>query len=235
MAIKFKHTQSSPWVEPIGILSDFTALLHYQNEAKNQSDNKLQIYDPNRDRYLNWISYDEENEYSSSVFSELHHDYSAFFSKNTVRSIISKSFDSQYKNKFTETIISTVFVDGEDNMATIMFAQLLSIDKDATLKTLNQLFVDNYDNERVCIKILTLLNDYTYEQLNPYSQIIALASVSHKSSRIKSAAFNLFSHWGNKEALKLLNNVEPPSQAWILMKYNKIKKSLEERCSMQEK
>ena len=133
MAIKFKHTQSSPWVEPIGILSDFTALLHYQNEAKNQSDNKLQIYDPNRDRYLNWISYDEENEYSSSVFSELHHDYSAFFSKNTVRSIISKSFDSQYKNKFTETIISTVFVDGEDNMATIMFAQLLSIDKDANL------------------------------------------------------------------------------------------------------
>lgn len=235
MAIKFKHTQSSPWVEPIGILSDFTALLNYQNEAKNQSDNKLQIYDPNRDRYLNWISYDEENEYSSSVFSELHNDYSAFFSKNTVRSIISKSFDSQYKNKFTETIKSTVFVDGEDNLATIMFAQLLSIDKDATLKTLNQLFVDNYDNERVCIKILALLNDYTYEQLNPYSQIIALASVSHKSSRIKSAAFNLFSHWGNKEALKLLNNVEPPSQAWILMKYNKIKKSLEERCSMQEK
>jgi hypothetical protein len=235
MATKIKHTQSSPWVEPIGILSDFTAFLHYQNEAKNQSDNKLQIYDPNRDRYLNWISYDEENEYSSSVFSELQHDYSAFFSKNLVRNIISRSFDSQYKKKFTETIISTVFVDGEDNMATIMFAQLLSIDKDATLKILNQLFVDNYDNERVCIKILALLNDYTYERLNPYSQIIALASVSHKSSRIKSAAFNLFSHWGNKEALKLLNNVEPPSQAWILMKYNKIKKSLEERCSMQEK
>ena len=235
MAINFKHAQNSPWVEPIGILSDFTALLRYQQEAKNQSDNKLQIYDPNRDRYLNWISYEVENEYDSSVLTEFQHDYSTFFSKNPVRNIISKPFDSKYKKEFIETIISTVFVDGEDNMATIMFAQLLSIDKDATLNTLNQLFVDKYDNERVCVKILTLLNDYTYEQLYPYSQTIALASVSHKSSRIKSAAFNLFSHWGNKEALKLLNNVEVPTQAWILMKYNKIKKSLEERCSMQEK
>lgn len=235
MATRLKHSKSTPWIEPIGLLADFTALLHYENEAKNQSDNKLQIYNPNRDKYLNWISYDEENEYCSSVISELQCDYSVFFSKKPVRNIISKSFDLQYKQKFIDTIKSTTFVDGEDNMATIMFAELLSIDKDATLKILNQLFVDNYDNERVCVKILALLNDYTYEQLNPYSQTIALASVSHKSSRIKSAAFNLFSHWGNREALKLLNNVEPPAQTWILMKYIKIKKSLEERCSMQEK
>ena len=76
---------------------------------------------------------------------------------------------------------------------------------------------------------------YKYDDLKPMGQTIALASISNKSSRVKSAAFNLFAHWACPEALKLLLQVDVPQQPWIAMKYNSVKESLEKKCFTQER
>ena len=56
-----------------------------------------------------------------------------------------------------------------------------------------------------------------------------------KKQRVKSAAMNLFSHWGTKDAYRLLCSITCPEAPWIKMKYETIKKALERRWCMQER
>lgn len=232
MEIKIKSISSGSYIEPIGILSDFDDMLRYIEESRNQSDNKLQNYNPKQGRFVNWISSDAINTCITSPFEDIV--ASLFQTSKTVKPISSKSFDDKYRKEFIEVIKRTVFEYGEENSATLMFTSMIEENKDVALKIVNDYFVDYYQDEKIIVKILCLLNDYKYEELKPYSQTMALASLTSKSDRVKSAAFNLFSHWGNKEALRLLCSIESPTQAWIRIKYNKIKKSLEERCYMHE-
>lgn len=147
-------------------------------------------------------------------------------------------FINRYESKFLNLIKSTVFVSGENNAAVLMFADLLKKDKDATLDILNRIFIkaleDKKLNESLIVKIITLLNDYNYEYLFPVSQLIAACSLNIRSLRIKAAAFNLFGHWGNKEALNMLLKFEEPKELWLKMKYNDLKNALEKNVICKE-
>lgn len=217
-------------IDPIGLIADFEEFFMLTQKCNN-SDNKLQVYNPNIGKYLQWISTEVDSIESyptRSIVSE----YSPSSTKASVVPFSNRSFEEKYMDSFKSTIASTKFEDGEYNSADDMFATLLMEDKDATLKMLNEFFINQYDDEKFCVKILCLFNEYSYEELKPFSQTIALASLANKSARVKSAAFNLFAHWGNKEALDLLLSVECPNQPWIKMKYNSVKRSLEEKCCM---
>ena len=217
----------------IGLIPDFAELIQYLSEANNLSDNPLQIYNPSKDKYLQWISNVCINTFYSSPVSELEYVNSKNISNANIIPISTISFDDKYKNTFFEIIQNTIFEAGEDNVATIKFAELILENKDASLKLICDYFVESFKkDERMCVKILSLLSDYSYKELYPYSQTIALASLSHKSSRVKSAAYNMFAHWGNSEALSLLKSVGPPVEPWIRKKYYTIKATLEERCCM---
>lgn len=43
-------------VDPIGLISDLFDAIQYLNEPQNLSDNLLQVYNPYKDKYLQWIS-----------------------------------------------------------------------------------------------------------------------------------------------------------------------------------
>lgn len=180
---------------------------------------------------MQWISDIGIDTLFSSPLTELKYTNSLNASNNNVIPISTKTFDEKYKQSFWEQ--RTVFDAGEDNIATEKFAELISENKDASLKLICEYFVEAFKkDERMCVKILALLGDYSYKELYPYSQTIALSSLSHKSSRVKSAAYNMFAHWGNEESLSLLKSVEPPVEPWIRKKYYTIKSTLEERCYM---
>lgn len=55
----------------IGLIPDFAELIQYLSEANNLSDNPLQIYNPSKDKYLQWISNVCINTFYSSPVSEL--------------------------------------------------------------------------------------------------------------------------------------------------------------------
>lgn len=223
------------WIDPIGLISDFSDVFHYLDKSRNISDNPLQIYNPVKDRYLSWINDERLNDLLSIPLTEIDNMNFVSSSQSNIMPISTITFEDKYKDSFFRTIQSTVFEPGEDNAATVEFSVLIKENKDAALKLISGYFVDSFKDERMCVKLLSLLNDYSYNELYPYSQTIALSSLSHKSSRVKSAAFNMFAHWGNRESLELLNSVEPPSEPWIRKKYKTIKLTLEERCSMLEK
>lgn len=220
------------WIDPIGLISDFADVFHYLDKSRNISDNLLQIYNPGKDKYLSWINDERFNDLFSIPLTKLDNMNFVSSSQSNIMPISTITFEDKYKDSFFRIIQSTVFEPGEDNAATIEFSSLIKENKDAALKLISSYFVDSFKDERMCVKLLTLLNDYSYHELYPYSQTIALSSLSHKSSRVKSAAFNMFAHWGNRESLELLNSVEPPSEPWIRKKYETIKLTLEERCSM---
>ena len=114
-------------------------------------------------------------------------------------------------------------------------SNLLTINHDATLTLLQDYFIsaleDEFLNENLMVKILTMLGDYSYENLYPYSQAMAMVAYNVKSIRVISAVFNLFGHWGNKASLNMLLKFNAPKEPWLLIKYNSLIKSLKERCS----
>ena len=237
MALKIRSISSlynPSWIEPIGNLTDFNDLFQDLQNQAYQSVDWMKLSIPKDDKMWHLLegNYSEVAYLSFLALSEILSENS---SAETILPVVSKEFTEGHKQHFIETVQNAIFEAGEDNAATEMMSELLVDYKEEVLKLLNTMFVDNYKDTNLCVKILSLLGDYSYEELKPYSQSIALASIANKSPRIKSAALNLFAHWGNKDALRLLMEVNEPTEPWIKMKYLSIKKSLEERCSMQEK
>lgn len=236
MKIKVKDSSDldSSLVYPIGMLGDYEDVFKHLLESSHGSREIQKFISAYTERSFHYFSDEQMQEFLTWSFPKLGNSVDNTSSAKVVPAN-NKTFRSKYERKFLETIQNTIFKAGEDNQATEMMSQLLAEKPDETLILLNDYFIEHYEDERLCVKILTLLNDYKYEELKPMGQTIALASISNKSSRVKSAAFNLFAHWACPEALKLLLQVEIPQQPWIAMKYNSVKESLEKKCSTQEK
>jgi hypothetical protein len=231
----FNRLSVSPIIS-LGDISDFDDLHDYILHTSNP----LQYLRPKND-YLPWFELDDIKGSLSSAFDygEIMQYLEASSSKGFVEQEHVEEFNDDKANELKDVILQTKFEPGEDNAATIMFEEFVSQErtKDAVLKFIQGLFVEMYEkgNVAVCVKILTMLGGYSYDDLFPYSQVIALASLSNKSPRVTSAAINMFAHWGNREALNLLNGVEEPKEPWIKMKYLSVKKSLEEKCFVLER
>lgn len=237
MEIKVKNSSvlDSSLIYPMGMLGDYVDVLQHLLETSHGSREIKKFISTYTERSFHYLSDEQMQEFLTWTYPKIHDRINDNASLSKVVPANNKTFRSKYESKFLATIQNTNFKAGEDNQATEMMSQLLAEEPDETLILLNDYFIEHYDDERLCVKILTLLNDYKYDELKPMGQTIALASISNKSSRVKSAAFNLFAHWACPEALKLLLQVDVPQQPWIAMKYNSVKESLEKKCSTQER
>lgn len=151
--------------------------------------------------------------------------------------IISQKFDEKYKDRFDRLLHITEFEDGEDNDATRMFAEMLNDDKSASLALIQTLFIKYFGDkdDRDVIKVLKLLSDYSYEELMPYAQTIAISAHSYDSPLVQIASLNLFAHWCNPQALQLVEAMETPSNIMARVVYKSVKNSLTKKCSLSEK
>lgn len=154
-------------------------------------------------------------------------------SKDNPIELSSQEFSKRYRNSFDSTLHNTIFIDGEDNNATRMFNSLLNENKSSTLELIQELFLQYFkDNDEKCmIKVLKLFYDYSYNDLIPYSQTIALACRASKSPSVQIATFNLFAHWCNKNSLQLLDGIEIPSNLMAKIVYLSVKNTLKKKCS----
>lgn len=238
--IRIKPSFDWSKTEELALLDNLGETLQFHHFTPLSSLGLLE-FKKSQDEYLPWFTLAEALNplSSSSDYEEMLQSLAASSSKGFVEQTHVVEFDEKQSKVFRNLIINTKFESGEDNAATLKFAELIANPpmKDAVLKFVQGLFVEMYKNGNVsvCVKILTMLGSYTYEELFPFSQAIALASISNISPRVTSAAINMFAHWGNKEALSLLNNIQEPKEPWIKMKYLSVKKSLEEKCSILER
>lgn len=131
------------------------------------------------------------------------------------------------EENFLDLIKNTEFRTGYDNRVSILFQSMMTKKtRNSALEMLSSIFCANILNEDICTKILTLLQDYDYEEIRPAGVLIARNCINHKYNSVKSAAFSLFGHWHNSEAYKLLRSCEEPKSAWLKMQFNMLIKEL---------
>lgn len=217
----------------IGLAQDFSELFKSIRKANTSSDNWFQQYQLIQDS--NRILLREVENLISTSLELYQREWSTFSTKSKVVPLSNEDFVVKYKEPLYQSIVKSPINNGEESDSTVMFSKLLNQNKISTLHIINELFINNVDNENICVKILSLCNDYTYNELFPTAQTLASLSINHKSDRVKSAAMNLFSHWGTIESYNLLCSIECPNEPWIVLKYNTIKNSLEKKWCMQEK
>lgn len=220
-------------ISAIGLVQDFSDLFESIQKADTSSDNWFQQYQTIQE--FNRIRYNEVENLLSTSLELYQRGWSTFSTKSKVVPLSNEDFVTTYKELLYQSIVKSPINNGENSDSTLMFSELLVQNKISTLHIINELFINNIDNENTCVKILSLCNDYSYDELFPTAQTLASLSINHRSNRVKSAAMNLFSHWGTIESYKLLCSIDCPNEPWILIKYNTIKKSLEKKWCMQER
>lgn len=220
-------------INPIGLLQDFSDLFEEISKLDSSSDNWFQQYKIKP--YEGLLNLQFLNDITSDNFSFSSVEQSISSSINRVIPLSNEQFIEKYKGLLFHSIKSSPIYRGEDNDMSLLFSEMLVENKVSTLYILNDLFINNIQDEVLCVKILSLCNDYRYDELNPTAQTLAALSINHNSKSVRSAAMNLFSHWGTLEAYHLLTSINCPDEPWIKMKYQTIKKSLEQRWCMHEK
>lgn len=220
-------------INPIGLAQDFSELFGEINNSDSSSDNWFQQYNVNPK--LEGLTLHVFDDFTSGVFllSEFYRTQSS--TKNKTILLSNDEFIEKYKNPLFYEIKKSSIYRGEDNEMSLFFSKMLEENRVTALYILNELFIKNMHDDAFCVKILSLCNDYSYDDLDPTAQTLAALSIHHKSDRVKSAAMNLFSHWGSYTAYKLLVSIDCPKEPWIQVKYQTIKKTLERRWCMQEK
>lgn len=220
-------------INPIGLAQDFSDLFEEISKLDSSSDNWFQQYKINSCKGN--LFFQSLNNITSENFNLYDINIGISSSKNKVVTLSNEQFIKKYQDVLYLSIKNSSIYRGEDNEMSLLFSEMLEENKVTTLYILNDLFIKNIQNEMLCVKILSLCNEYGYDELNPTAQTLAALSVNHQSKRVRSAAMNLFSHWGTLDAYRLLNSISCPDDPWIKMKYQTIKKSLERRWYMQEK
>lgn len=102
-----------------------------------------------------------------------------------------------------------------------------NIQNENVLKAINQIYIDNFNNEDVLIKILNAISEVEYEKVNPYGQTIAIAAISNKNLVVKQKAIETFERWHNEESIKILENIDV-REKWLKKHVEKVIEDLKE-------
>lgn len=76
------------------------------------------------------------------------------------------------------------------------------------MKAINEIYVQNYQNENVLIKILNAISEVEYEQVFPFGQMTAIAAISNKSLAVQQKGIEAFERWKREDSIAILENLD---------------------------
>lgn len=103
-----------------------------------------------------------------------------------------------------------------------------NIQDENVLKAINQIYLDNFDNEEILVKILHSISEIDYKLVNPYGQTIAIAAISNKNLVVKQKAIETFERWQNEDSIKILENIDV-REKWLKKYVQKVLEDLREK------
>lgn len=106
-----------------------------------------------------------------------------------------------------------------------------NIQNENVLKAINQIYIDNFNNEDILVKILNAISEIEYEKVNPYGQTIAIAAISNKNLVVKQKAIETFERWNNEESIKILENIDI-REKWLKKHVEKVIQDLKEEVGI---
>jgi hypothetical protein len=131
------------------------------------------------------------------------------FTKDLSKCLEEEEFEFGYKSK-SESIIKRQF----------------EINALATKNWLNEIFIENFKNEKILIGLLRILGRFSEEIIFPQGQTMALAALMHKNDEIKELGIRAFENWNSQTSLQILKNIEVEVK-WLKDYLSQVIKDLE--------
>lgn len=95
------------------------------------------------------------------------------------------------------------------------------------MKAINEIYVQNYQNENVLIKILNAISEIEYEKVFPFGQITAIAAISNKSLAVQQKGIEAFERWRQEDSIAILQSLDI-KENWLKKYVEKIINHLKE-------
>jgi hypothetical protein len=92
---------------------------------------------------------------------------------------------------------------------------------------LNTVFLENYSNVDLLVKILYIISDIDYDLIVPQGPTIAMAASRHENAEVKEYAVRVFESWENPHMLKYLKYIKFDEE-WLQTYLEQVIRDLEE-------
>lgn len=169
------------------------------------------------------------NEYNNNM-KKIYNSLYETFNNIVIKSVFDYEDDSEDDYESVKNILEVKMNRSDVEWGTISeFDEYVieNIENENVLKAINQIYLDNFDDEDVLVKILNAISEIDYEKVNPYGQTIAIAAISNKNLVVKQKAIETFERWNNEESIKILENIDI-REKWLKKHVEKVIADLKE-------
>lgn len=96
------------------------------------------------------------------------------------------------------------------------------------MKAINEIYIKNYHNENVLIKIINAISEVEYNKVFPFGQMVAIAAVYNKSLLVQQKGIEAFERWHQESSISILENLDI-KEKWLKKYVDKIIEDLKEK------
>lgn len=141
--------------------------------------------------------------------------------------VLKTANSSNFEKKLLAIMTNENYTSGEVSASESFVERTIQqMGADCTMGWLMQVYEANYHRPNILIGILHMLSHFSYNVVNPYGPIMALALLQHKSSSVREFAIKAFENWSNKDSLVFLKNIRC-DQTWLQEYLNEVISDIE--------
>lgn len=128
-------------------------------------------------------------------------------------------------------LIEEDFEFGFKSRSELIIREQFSINALATRNWLNELFIENFQNEKILVGLLRIIGRFEEEIIFPQGQTMALAALAHKNNEIRELGIRAFENWNSLNSLEVLKKVNIDSK-WLQDYLNQVIEDLKEELCL---
>lgn len=137
---------------------------------------------------------------------------SAFENQINARRLV--RFKRHFSSRLLQLLREQEFEYGLESPIDSLIQKCLAENAAVTKQWVNQLFVQNYHDQKVTTGILRALAHFDYKDVEPEGPTIALAALAHTNAEVRECGIRAFESWVTLESLRVLENVYCP-ETWL--------------------
>lgn len=153
----------------------------------------------------------KKNYEHSTVVFDLDHFFEIDLSSSSENKVNLKRQES-LKSEFTSNLLGCLsdedFEFGMRSRSELIIREQFSINTLATRNWLNEIFIENFPNEKILLGLLRIIGRFEEEVIFPQGHTMALAALVHKNDEIKELGIRAFENWNSPNSLDMLKNVK---------------------------
>lgn len=164
---------------------------------------------------IDFVKEQEVNDFVRDSFYIDEKIFSDLIDENFINQRRVKKLDSNYTRLIISLLKSEDIEYGRKSQAELLIEEQMQINSVATLNWINDIYISHFSDDETIVKgLLRLLSNFDEHIVCPTGQVIALASLSHKSIEVREQAIQAFENWPSQKTLKILKGVNF-SEKWL--------------------